>query len=103
MSALLSPQFACWLAPASGVAWVEKDRRTSVLTGLVIFFSNLVFKDFNALIHGVPRPLVTLMARNLLLAFLAFDAARRVARAPLVEPALSDEGEALNKASVRAI
>jgi len=86
MSALLSPQFACWLAPASGVAWVEKDRRTAVLIGLVIFFSNLLWKDFNALLHGLSRPLVILMARNLLLAFLAFDAARRVARAPLIEP-----------------
>ena len=97
MSALLSPQFACWLAPAAGVAWVEKDRRTAVLTGFAIFFSNLVFKDFNALLHGVPRPLVTLMARNLLLAFLAVDAARRVACAPLIEPALPVEGEALSK------
>src|SRR3954452_4388685 len=45
MSALLSPQFACWLAPASGVAWVEKDRRTTVVTGLVIFLTNLIWKD----------------------------------------------------------
>jgi hypothetical protein len=90
MSALLSPQFACWLAPASGVAWVEKDRRTAVLIGLVIFFTNLLWKDFNALLHGLTRPLVILMVRNLLLGFLAFDAARRVARAPLVAPTLPD-------------
>jgi hypothetical protein len=92
MSALLSPQFSCWLAPASGVAWVEKDRRTAVLVGLAIFLSNLIWKDFRALLLGVPRPLVTLMARNLLLAFLAFDAARRVARTPLIEPALPEGG-----------
>jgi hypothetical protein len=90
MSALLSPQFACWLAPASGVAWVEKDRRTAVLIGLVIFFSNLLWKDFNALLHGLTRPLLILMARNLLLGFLAFDAARRVARAPLIAQTLPD-------------
>ena len=28
MSALLSPQFSVWLAPAGGMAWAEKDRRT---------------------------------------------------------------------------
>ncbi len=97
MSALLSPQFACWLAPASGVAWVEKDRRTAVVIGLVIFLTNLIYKDFNALLHGVTRPLVTVIARNLLLGFLAIDAARRVARAPVIEPTLLDGGEALSR------
>ena len=43
MSALLSAQYSAWLAPASGVAWVEKDRRTAVLTGLAVFVTNLVF------------------------------------------------------------
>ena len=84
MSALLSPQFAIWLAPASGIAWVEKDRRIAVLTGLVVFFTNLVFKSFNPLMHGSPRALAIVLARNLLLAILAFDAARLLARAPLM-------------------
>lgn len=83
MSALLSAQFAVWLAPASGIAWVEKDRRISVLTGLVVFFTNLVYKSFNPLMHGSPRALATLLARNVLLAVLAFEAARLLARAPL--------------------
>ena len=84
MSALLSPQFAIWLAPATGISWVEKDRRIAVLTGLVVFFTNLVFKSFNPLMHGSPRALATLLARNLLLAILVIDAARRLARAPIV-------------------
>jgi hypothetical protein len=84
MSALLSPQFSAWLAPASGVAWAEKDRRTSVLTGLAVFVTNLVFKSFSPLMHGAPRALLLVQARNLLLAFLAFDVARRLVRAPLV-------------------
>jgi hypothetical protein len=84
MSALLSPQFSVWLAPAGGVAWAEKDRRTSVLTGLAVFLTNLVFKSFTPLLRdGAPRALLLLHARNLLLAFLAFDAARRLVRAPL--------------------
>lgn len=83
MSALLSPQFSAWLAPAGGIAWAEKDRRTSVLTGLAVFVTNLVFKSFSPLLHGAPRALMLVHARNLLLAFLAFDAARRLVRAPL--------------------
>jgi hypothetical protein len=82
LSALLSPQYAAWLAPASGVAWVEGDRRIAVLTGLAVFLSNLVWKAFNPLIHGAMNPLVILLARNVLLAILAFDAARLVKSAP---------------------
>ena len=83
-SALLSAQYSAWLAPASGVAWVEKDRRTAVLTGLVVFLTNLVFKSFHPLIHGSPRALTIVLARNLLLAVLAFHAARLLTRAPLM-------------------
>src|SRR6185436_3813343 len=38
LSALLSPQFAVWLAPAAGVAWAEGDIRVAVMTTLVVFF-----------------------------------------------------------------
>jgi hypothetical protein len=82
-SALLSPQFLVWMAPASGVAWAENDRRTSVLTGLAVFLTNLEFKAFAPLLRGAPRALLTVNSRNLLLAFIAFDVARRLALAPL--------------------
>lgn len=58
-----------------------------------MFFTNLVFKSFNPLMHGSPRALATLLARNLLLAILVIDAARRLARAPIVtetDPAGAD-------------
>ena len=87
MSALLSAQFAIWLAPASGIAWVEKDRRIAVLTGLTVFFTNLVYKSFNPLMHGSVRAIVTLNARNVLLAVLVIEAARLLARAPLTTEA----------------
>jgi len=83
-SALLSAQYSAWLAPASGVAWVEKDRRISVLTGLAVFVTNLVFKSFHPLINGSPRALTIVLARNLLLAVVVFHAARLLARAPLM-------------------
>jgi len=96
LSALLSPQFACWLAPATGVAWVEGDRRIAVLTGLEVFLTNLVYKSFNPLMHGAPRALMTLHLRNLFFLCVAFYAARLVARAPLpaeAVPVPSDGGD----------
>jgi hypothetical protein len=84
LSPLLSPQFAAWLAPATGVAWTEGDRRTAILNAIGIFLSNLVWKSANPLVHGGGRALATLIARNVLLAVIAADAARLVARAPLV-------------------
>jgi hypothetical protein len=79
-SALLSPQFAVWLAPASGVAWVDGNKGIAVLTGLAVFFSNLVFKSFTPLLRGAPRALATVLARNLLLVCLAIVAARLLRR-----------------------
>jgi hypothetical protein len=84
LSPLLSPQFAAWLAPATGVAWTEGDRRTAILNALGIFLSNLVWKSANPLVHGGGRALATLIARNVLLAVIAVDAARLVARAPVL-------------------
>jgi hypothetical protein len=83
MSALLSAQYSAWLAPASGIAWVEKDRWTAVLTGLAVFLTNLVFKSFHPLIRGDPEALTIVLARNLLLAVLAFHAGRLLVRAPV--------------------
>ena len=83
MSALLSPQFAVWLAPASGIAWVEGDTRIAVLTGLAVFLSNLVFKSFAPLMRGAPRALLTVQGRNLLLVCLAIVVVRLLLRSPL--------------------
>jgi len=80
-SALLSPQFAAWIAPASGVAWAERDTRIAVLVALAVFFSNLVFKSFVPLLHGDPGALVLLVVRNVLLIVVAIDAARLLSRA----------------------
>jgi hypothetical protein len=92
-SALLSPQFACWLAPAAGVAWVEGDTRVAVLTALAVFLSNLAFKSFTPLLRGEAGALAIVIARNVLLVVLALDAARLVTRAPLTtEPALPSNG-----------
>lgn len=79
-SALLSPQFACWISPASGVAWAERDTRVAVLTALAVFFSNLVFRSFVPLLQDDPGALALLVIRNVLLIVLAIDAAWLVGR-----------------------
>ena len=89
-SALLSPQYACWLTPASGVAWAEGDKRSAVLTGFAVFLTNLEWKSFGPLLRGEASGIGLVLARNLLLVFIVFDVARRLARAPLLaEPAVS--------------
>ena len=80
MSALLSPQFAAWLAPGCAVAWAQGDRRVAALTALAILLTNLVWKSFNPLVHGALGPLVMLVARNALLFVVAFDAAQALRR-----------------------
>ena len=82
-SALLSPQYACWLTPASGIAWAEGDKRAAFLTGFAVFMTNLEWKSFGPLLRGEASGLALVLARNLLLAFIVFDVARMVARAPL--------------------
>ena len=88
-SALLSPQYACWLTPASGVAWSEGDKRSAVLTGLAVFLTNLEWKSFGPLLRGEASGIGLVLARNALLIFIVFDVARRLARAPLTDPAVS--------------
>jgi hypothetical protein len=88
LSALLSPQYAAWLAPGCAIAWVQRDRRLAVLGALAIFLTNLIWKSFSPLVHGATAPLVMLLARNALLLFIAFDAARMLASAPAIGPAL---------------
>ncbi len=82
LSAVLSPQYAAWLAPGCAIAWAQRDRRLAVLGALAIFLTNLVWKSFSPLVHGAPGALALLLARNALLLVIAFEAARLLARAP---------------------
>jgi hypothetical protein len=81
MSALLSAQFAVWLAPAAGVAWAEKDRRVAILDGVAVFLTNLVYKSFHPLLQHETRPLLTLLLRNAFLIAFAIYTARLLAAA----------------------
>jgi hypothetical protein len=89
LSAVLSPQYAAWLAPGVAVAWAQRDRRLAIVAALAILLTNLVWKSFNPLLHGATGPLVMLLARNALLVVVAFDAARLLALAPMPPATLS--------------
>jgi hypothetical protein len=97
LSATLSPQYAAWLAPASAIAWAEDDRRLAILAAVAVFLTNLVWKSFNPLLHGAITALVMLLARNVLLAVLAIDAARLVGRARAA-PSRGDVNQTLSEA-----
>jgi hypothetical protein len=84
VSALLSPQFVCWLAPAAGLAWVERDKRLAVLTAVLIFFTNLEFRSFNPLLRSQTDAIILLLVRNALLVAFVVYTVRLVSRAALV-------------------
>jgi hypothetical protein len=81
LSALLSAQFACWLAPAAGIAWVEGDTPVAAMTALAVFLTNLEYKSFVPLLRGNPGAIAMVLARNALLIALAIRAARLLVRA----------------------
>ena len=83
LSAILSPQYAAWLAPGCAIAWAQRDRSLAILGALAIFATNVIWKSFNPLVHGAAGPLTLLVARNILLVVIAGVAARRLARAPV--------------------
>ena len=83
LSAVLSPQYAAWLAPGCAIAWAQRDWTLAILAGLAIFCTNVIWKSFNPLLHGAAGPLALLLARNALLMIIAVVAARRLARAPI--------------------
>ena len=83
LSAVLSPQYAAWLAPGCAIAWAQRDWTLAILAGLAIFCTNVIWKSFNPLLHGAAGPLALLLARNALLMIIAVVAARRLARGPI--------------------
>jgi hypothetical protein len=91
LSALLSPQFVSWLAPAAGVAWAEGDAGVALMAALLVFATNLEFKSFAPLLRGEVRAFAALEARNMLLVLFAIGTARLVSHAPLTQVANSDQ------------
>ena len=63
MSALLSAQFAAWMAPAAGMAWARGTGRR-ILDGVAVFLTNLDYKSFAPLLRDELRGLYTSLLRN---------------------------------------
>ena len=59
LSALLSPQYVIWLAPAGRIAWAEGDRRLAVLTALAIVLTQILWTSYGGRAHGDFRPMLT--------------------------------------------
>ena len=93
LSALLSPQFAIWMAPAAGIAWAEGDWGVALMTALIVFLTNLEFKSFAPLLRGEPAGLFLVLLRNAVLVLFALATARRLARAPLKPSASADSAD----------
>ena len=71
LSALFSAQFVIWLAPAGAIAWAQGDRRLGVLTLLVIVMTQIMWSAYGGVQAGDLPALLTVVARNLMLAALA--------------------------------
>ena len=74
LSALFSAQFVIWLAPAGAIAWAQGDRRLGVLTLLVIVTTQIMWSSYGGVQAGDLPALLTVLARNLMLAALAVSA-----------------------------
>src|SRR4051812_1152220 len=51
-SALFSPQYVIWLAPAAGIAWVQGDRRLAALTAVVIVATQVMWSSYGGVLEG---------------------------------------------------
>ena len=81
LSALLSPQYVIWLAPAAAVAWVEGDKRLTVLTASAILLTQIFWSFYGRVIDSELPAMLTVVVRNGLLIALAACAIARL-RAP---------------------
>ena len=74
LSALFSAQFVIWLAPAGAIAWAQGDRTLGVLTLLVIVMTQIMWSAYVGVQAGDLSALLTVVARNIMLAALAVSA-----------------------------
>jgi hypothetical protein len=83
LSALLSPQYVIWLAPAAAIAWVDGDIRLTVLTASAIVLTQIFWSFYGHLLNSELPAMLAVVARNGLLIALAACAIARL-RAPAI-------------------
>ena len=91
LSPLLSAQFVGWLIPGAAIAWTEGDRRLSLVAALAIVLTELFWNWYRAVIQGAPPALLLVVGRNLVLAVLAVQSIRALARRSPVDAHLEPD------------
>jgi hypothetical protein len=80
LSALLSAQYAGWLAPGAALAWTENHRRPALLAAAAVGLTQAFWHDYDAVRDGATAMLVIVLIRNLVLLVLAVDASLALAK-----------------------
>jgi hypothetical protein len=78
LSALLSPQYMIWLAPAAGIAWVEGDTGLAVMTAIAILLTQILWSFYASVLRSELPALLTVVLRNAVLIVLAVSAVMRL-------------------------
>jgi hypothetical protein len=82
LSALLSPQYVIWLAPAAGIAWVEGDTGLAVITAIAILLTQIFWSFYGSVLRSELPALLTVVLRNAVLIVLAVSAVASLRRQP---------------------
>ena len=80
LSALLSPQYVIWLAPAAAIAWVDGDTRLTVLTAIAIVLTQAFWSFYGRVLTNDMPILMLVVLRNIVLIALAVTAVARLWR-----------------------
>jgi hypothetical protein len=78
LSALLSPQYVIWLAPAAAIAWVEGDTRLTVLTAIAIVLTQIFWSFYGNVLRSETPAMLAVVVRNGVLIALAACAIARL-------------------------
>jgi hypothetical protein len=82
LSALLSPQYLIWLAPAAAIAWVDGDTGLAVMTAVAIVLTQIFWSVYGNLLRSELPWILMVVLRNGVLIALAVSAIARLTRSP---------------------
>lgn len=80
LSALLSPQYVIWLAPAAGIAWIEGHRRLAAIAAIAIVLTQVLWSSYGSLLDSDLPAMLIVAVRNAVLIALAVSATASLAQ-----------------------
>jgi hypothetical protein len=80
LSALLSPQYVIWLAPAAGLAWIEGNTGLAAITAIAILLTQILWNSYGRLLGSELPVMLTVVVRNAVLIALAVSATASLQR-----------------------